>query len=170
MTNLELAVAFTLKAEGKFVIDDGGPTMYGVTQHVYDSYRTGKGLPTRTVADIEMPEVLDIMESRYWEPASCDKLSTGLSIAMFDWAYNHGAQGAIETLQGCLGLIQDGDFGPKTLAAVNNADDILLSEFLDARREWYNNAANEHPDKYAQYLHGWLNRVDNLEAYIKTVV
>lgn len=168
-TALELAMIFTLKEEGKFTIDDGGPTMCGVTQHVYDAYRMRNHESTRSVALIAQDEVQDIMHAEYWVPAHCDAMPTRLAICQFDWAYNHGVSGAIITLQGCLGVVADGVFGPVTIAAIKSAGIDLVAKFLDARRTWYRNAAAENPAKYAQYLDGWLKRVDQLEMYLNEV-
>ena len=139
--------------------------MYGVTQAVYDDYRDSVGLPEQSVALISMDEVLNIMRSMYWTPASCDKMPTKLGIAHFDWSYNHGIHGAIISLQGVLGVAQDGIIGPETLHAVMGAEQItLLQRYLDARRAWYR------ADKaQAEDLDGWLNRVDMLQAYLAGV-
>ena len=177
MTPLQLSMQFTLKEEGKFTIDTGGPTMYGVTQAVYDAYRHSKDLPLQTVAAISDAEVADIMASEYWNPTRCDQMPVRLAVCAFDWSYNHGVHGAIQTLQICLGVTADGQFGAQTLAAMNNtlaletpnAPHGLVFRFLDARREWYHNAVIKDEVKYEPYLDGWLNRVDALEAYVKTL-
>ena len=170
MTPLELATAFTLKEEGAFTIDDGGPTMYGVTQAVYDAYRAKNGLPQQTVANIAMAEVNDIMETEYWVPAHCDALSAPIAIAMFDWAYNHSPTGAMETLQMCVGVEIDGQYGPKTaVAVVAMPEQELLASFLNGRRSWYHHAVAVNPQKYGRYLDGWLKRVNDLAAYLQGV-
>ena len=177
MNSLQLAIAFTLKEEGGFTIDDGGPTMHGITQSVYDAYRTSRNLLLQSVELISMAEVTDIMKSEYWIPAHCDSMPARLGIAMFDWAYNHGVTGAIITLQECLGVTPDERFGADTLNAVKhtiefeqpNASYGLVAKFLDARRDWYEEAATVHPEKYSKYLAGWLHRVDELQTYLVTV-
>ncbi|CAB4132092.1 Protein of unknown function DUF847 [uncultured Caudovirales phage] len=170
MTPYELAKAFTLKAEGGLTRDNGGLTMNGVTQAVYDTYRKLHSLPAQTVAKISPAEVDDIMHAEYWNPAHCDSLPTKVAVAMFDWAYNHGVGGAVMTLQRALGLSTDGVFGTNTATAVHAADaNLLLSKFLDARRAWYRQAVDANPSKYQPYLAGWLNRVNNLQDYLNEV-
>ena len=169
MTYLELAIAFTLKAEGKFVIDDGGPTMFGVTQHVYYAHRIANHELTRSVELIEPIEVHAIMFYEYWLPAHCDSMPEKLAIAMFDWSYNHGATGAIVTLQTCLGVANDGIWGPITATAIPRAATGLVARFLDARRAWYQAAAFENEEKYGKYLRGWLIRVTQLELYLESI-
>ncbi len=169
MSTFDLAMKFTLKAEGGFTHDTGGDTMCGVTQTVYDAYRKLHSVAQQSVRIISYDEVADIMQSEYWNPAHCDSMPPKLSVAMFDWAYNHGVTGAIETLQGCLGLTADGVFGAHTAAAIAATGDGIVPQFLDARRDYYQHLATINPDKYAEYLDGWLNRVDLLEAYLWTI-
>ena len=166
MTNLQLAMDFTLKAEGRFTVDNGGPTMWGVTQRVYDSYRLNHKLDSQSVALISAEEVEEIMDKEYWQPAHCEELPVKLGIALFDWVYNHGVTGAIITLQRCLGIAYDGVFGPNTAKAIADAPASLLPQFLDARRSWYEEAAATHPAIFRKDIKGWLNRVDNLEIYL----
>ena len=170
--SIQEAIHFTLGAEGKFVIDDGGPTMYGVTQAVYDDYRRNEGLSLQSVRLIEMDEVEDIMRREYWTPAHCDDLGNKMGVAHFDWSYNHGDEGGFETLQIALGFTGDavdGKYGPHTKAAAQAAGDSVLGAYLDARRQWYRDAAKRNPAKYGEYLDGWLNRVDNLEKYLASL-
>lgn len=79
--------------------DPGGATNKGVTQKVYDAYRTTKGEKLRSVRSITMPEVTDIYRSRYWNLAHCDHLPAGLDYAVFDYAVNSGVSKSIKDLQ-----------------------------------------------------------------------
>ena len=162
--SLQQATTFTLRAEGRYTPIDGG-TMYGVTQAVYDDYRDSVGLPEQSVALITMDEVLNIMRTRYWTPAACDKMPTKIGIAHFDWVYNHGVHGANVVLQETLGFAKDavdGVIGPITLGAIVSAEQSsLLQKYLDARRAWYRADTAQ-----AENLDGWLNRVDALQNYL----
>lgn len=160
--SLQQAMKFTLAAEGKYTVDDGGPTMYGVTQSVYDAFRRSHGLPKQTVRYITMTEVADIMQSQYWVPAHCEDMPDLLGIAVFDCAYNCGVAEAIKMLQGCAGVVRDGVVGPLTIKAIDTADPVtLLHDYLEARRAFY------HADKsQAEYLAGWINRVNELQVYL----
>ena len=166
---LQLAMKFTLKAEGKYTDDDGGPTMYGVTQMTYDRYRDSVGMPRQSVRLITMPEVRVIMQSRYWHPARCDVLPEKVAIAHFDTAYNEGVDGAIEILQEALGVERDGIIGPLTEHAIDIAEPVaLLTDYLDARRDAYHRIVADSPAD-SIYLDGWLNRVDELEKYLGAI-
>ena len=139
--------------------------MYGVTQAVYDKYRQLEMEPVQSVRNIGMNEVQDIMETEYWEPAHCDVMTPQLAIAHFDWSYNHGDFGALETLQAVLGVGVDGIWGHDTQSAVQDAGDAIVPRYLDARRAWYKDDAARDP-AVTKDLTGWLNRVDNLQAYL----
>ncbi len=171
---LPQAIHFTLDAEGGFTHDNGGDTMHGVTQHIYDLFREKKkGLPLQSVRLITDDEVLEIMEDMFWTPAHCKELPDQLAIAHFDWAYNHGPEGATRTLQSALGFTAqavDGVFGPRTLQAVNVSKvPEIVSNYLNVRRAWYRTAAQKNPAKYQSDLNGWLNRVNALEKYLKSL-
>jgi Putative secretion activating protein len=115
------ALEFTLGREGGWYdgseARDPNPTMYGVTQKTYNAHRDAKGLPWRSVREIEQSEVQDIYRS-YWVDARCDKLPRLTAITMFDMSINAGPGGAIKCLQRVVGVTDDGAWGPKTEAAV----------------------------------------------------
>ena len=171
--SLSTALAFTLPTEGGYsnkAADHGGPTDEGVTQATYDNYLAKHGLPSRPVSGITAPEVQDIYSSLYWLPAHCAELPIRLGICHFDWAVNHGVEGAIKTLQEALSVTADGIFGSLTRAAIQGQPEAeIVAEYLKLRREWYEADAKENPDQ-AEFLTGWLNRVDRLEKYLATVM
>ncbi len=160
------AYQFTVPYEGGYVVDDGGPTMHGVTQAVYDAYRTAHKWPTQWVKMISNFETHDIYLSQYWGPSSAQDLPTMSGIVHFDWSVDHGVEGAIKTMQEVLGVADDGIIGPITLAAMRAVNDTEFSgRYLDKRRLIYREIAANNPDD-EQYLDGWLNRCDELQNYI----
>lgn len=97
--------------------DPGGPTMQGIIQRVYDGYRRGKGLPTRSVRELERRELEEIYRKNYWDAARCDELPPGIDYVVFDGAVNSGPAQSAKWLQRALGLPADGTIGAVTLAA-----------------------------------------------------
>ncbi len=126
MTPLQLAMIFTLQAEGGYTDDSGGPTMNGVTQTTYDGFRSSHGLVKQSVKLITPVECDTIMEDMYWTPAHCDLLDPKTAIAHFDTSFNQGVDGAIKILQRALGVTADGDIGNETIAAINACDPVAL--------------------------------------------
>ncbi|WP_246680973.1 glycoside hydrolase family 108 protein [Mesorhizobium sp. B2-4-9] len=119
--------------------DPGGPTMKGVTQHVYDGYRRGKGLSTRSVKNITTAELNDIYDKQYWDAVKGDLLPDGVDYVVFDGGVNSGPGRSIMWLQQALrpaytGPI-DGVVGVGTLAALKavNNNDALIDCICDAR-------------------------------------
>ncbi|MGA9855748.1 MAG: glycosyl hydrolase 108 family protein [Gammaproteobacteria bacterium] len=166
------ALYFTLVAEGGYSNqnnDHGGATNCGITQPTYDKYRAGLGQELQPVSEISSSEVMDCYQRLYWTPARCDIMSTALGVCMFDWAVNHGVDGATKTLQEALGVEADGVFGPSTRAALAAQDhDELWREFNSRRREWYQADAAHDPSQQG-FEKGWLQRVDRLDAYVETL-
>jgi lysozyme family protein len=117
--------------------DSGGATMCGIIQREYDHWRKHQGLPVRPVELISESEGHAIYYESYWLP-HCSLLPPGLDLSFFDAAVNEGSTEAIKILQHVTGCAVDGQWGPKTAAAVS---DILPTtaaatiQAFTARRE-----------------------------------
>jgi len=114
-----------LEHEGGFVDhprDPGGATNKGVTQAVYDAYRTRKKQRRQSVRHIAQREVEAIYRNEYWDRVSGDDLPDGVNYAVFDYAVNSGVHRASRHLQRIAGVRQDGIIGPATLAAVDRLE------------------------------------------------
>ncbi|MBB3288148.1 MULTISPECIES: glycoside hydrolase family 108 protein [unclassified Rhizobium] len=144
MDDFARSLAKVLISEGGFTNnpnDPGGATNKGITQRVYNEYRTAKGLPTQSVKLINDNEVSDIYRSRYWDLASCGKLRSGVSYVLFDGTVNSGVSQAVKWLQRALkqlGLYQgaiDGLCGQGTILAAGgvNDDDSLIKIIMERR-------------------------------------
>lgn len=135
--NLEVSMRWMLGWEGGFVNhpkDPGGATNKGVTQRVYDNYRSRKGLGRQSVKLIISDEVSEIYVNQYWTPARCDDLPAGLDYAVFDFAVNSGVARAAKELQRLVGAKMDGVIGDQTLSLVAKADVVELIEAYCAAR------------------------------------
>lgn len=167
---LDMATAFTRRAdiEGGWYpgtgAHDPNPTMQGVTQRTYDSYRDRTGKRRRTVREIEDHEWRDIAYTGYWLPARCDLLPQMASVAHFDCAFNMGTAGAIKVAQHAAGVKDDGIVGPVTLAAWNAAGDGLINAMLWSRLHRYHEIVTLYPSKRAALAH-WVYRTFELRSY-----
>ena len=143
----EAVLPLVLAHEGGYVNhpkDPGGATNKGVTQAVYDAYRTTKGQKLRSVKSITMAEVKDIYNTRYWKLAGCDELPAGLDYCVFDYAVNSGVGKAVKDLQRAINsfasnrlptltpLKVDGLAGEDTAAAAKMITDIDKEAVIDA--------------------------------------
>lgn len=119
--NYKPSLSLVLAHEGGYVNhpnDPGGPTMKGVIQRVYDSYRKLKGLPTQSVKFIDNDEIAEIYKKQYWDLVKGGDLPAGLDYAVFDFAVNSGVSRAIRYLQRLVEVDDDGVIGAGTLAAI----------------------------------------------------
>lgn len=157
-------------AEGGFTVDTGGATFRGVTQTVYDAYRRDKKLEPRSVSDLTVGEWEDVIRTRYWALAGCDKLPERTAIAVLDFAFNSGPLVAVKHLQRVLKFPedeQDGIFGPETLKRVQEyLDGALATKYLDDHRAFYQGLVTKFPKKYRLYAKGWDNRIQNLRQFL----
>jgi lysozyme family protein len=163
------SLPFILRWEGGYVdhpADPGGRTNKGVTQSVYDRWRTQQGLPSRRVKLIEDAEVETIYETGYWLPPGCDLLRRQLDLVQFDTAVNMGVGRAVRFLQAAVGCDVDGAFGPRTAKEAAECDlGATIEAYCDARLAYYRRLAERRPE-LGVFLKGWTNRVDALKAEV----
>lgn len=163
------ALPFILRWEGGYVnhpADHGGATNKGVTQRVYDDWRTRRSQAPRDVRLIEDDEVGAIYEARYWLTAKCDRLPTPLAQVQFDTAVNMGPGRAIRFLQTAVGATPDGAFGSGTQQCVDGCDvGAALVAYCNLRQAFYKElVAND--ASQAVFLKGWMNRLDALRRQV----
>jgi lysozyme family protein len=171
MTSAAFAASlpFVLRWEGGYTnhpADPGGPTNKGVTQKVYDDWRTRQGLAPRDVSQLEEAELQAIYEAQYWLPPRCDLLQRQLDLVQFDTAVNMGVGRAVRMLQSALGCGVDGDFGPATRSAAEACSlGGTIKAYCDAREAYYRRLAEQKPT-LAVFLKGWLNRLNALRTEV----
>lgn len=160
ISNVSLSVKHLLVHEGGWTIDSGGPTMWGVTQRVYDPYRASKGLVRRSVRLISQDEVADIYKHLYWDHIQADLLPTGIDYTIFDEAVNSGPTTAIRAAQRVLNsmgakLRVDGVMGPLTIQTLNDQfPGTFIKKFCEYRVSWLHSLRT-----WRIYGAGWKARV-----------
>lgn len=152
--------AFTLlmKHEGGYFNhpnDPGGETMFGITHRVarrHGYFGEMKDLPL-SIAKI-------IAKQAYWDVARIDDLPDVVRFDIFDMVFNAGEVQAIKLLQRAVGTVDDGVFGPKTLAAVQAMNPYqLLCRFNGHRLQFYTDLKT-----WQHFGKGWARRTaDNLK-------
>ena len=156
MDDFQACLAFTLGQEGGFVddpYDPGGATNMGITLATYKRYS-----PTATVADLQAIDpvtVAMIYQFGYWQPSKAPAFAPGVDLMMFDMAVNAGPVRAAKLLQQCLGVAQDGDIGPITLAAAQAKDPMGLIKSLGSAQYWFYHGLSDWPN----FGRGWTKRV-----------
>jgi lysozyme family protein len=160
--NFSPSLGLVLCHEGGYVHDrrdPGGATNKGVTQRVYDDWRRSKGLEPRSVRSLEQTEVEAIYRKLYWDRIRGDELPSGVDYAAFDFAVNSGTNRAARYLQRAVGVTDDGQIGPMTLAAVANTNPRNIIGRLCAARQDFLETLSTFPT----FGGGWTRRVSEVE-------
>ena len=136
--------------EGGYTVDDGGATMYGITQRVaQDNGYTGD------MHDLTIAEAQQIAKTQYWDKFHCDAFDPRVAFQVFDAAYNGG--NPVSWLQVAAQVQVDGIIGAQTISAVNSADPMKIILRFDAQRIKYLADLRVWP----AYGKGWMNRMAN---------
>jgi lysozyme family protein len=160
------SLALVLAHEGGYTDnprDPGGPTNKGITQRVYDSYRSNRGVNQQSVKLITASEVSQIYQTNYWRLVRGDSMPDGLDYALFDFAVNSGVGRAVEFLQELVGVTPDRVIGDMTLNAVLTAcrnDNCikLITNLCDKRMKYLEGLST-----FATFGKGWTTRVQGHE-------
>ncbi len=155
--------AIVVLEEGKYSNDphdNGGATKYGITQKTLSDWRK---VPASVddVRELSLDEAKSIYNFFYWRVINGDSFPPSASLLLFDAAINSGASQAIRWLQKALGVKQDGNCGPITIAAWKAAERSkirppveVLADFVSYRLK----LMAGHED-YARFGSGWFSRV-----------
>ena len=155
-------LAETLKHEGGYSNDPhdpGGATMKGVTQRVYDGYRSGQGAAHRDVREITDKELRALYGKNYWGAARCGELPAGVDLVVFDAAVNSGVSRSAKFVQKVTNSSQDGHIGAATLAAINAADPATVVRGMMAERRVF----LQKLPTFWRFGKGWMARCDAIE-------
>jgi lysozyme family protein len=167
------ALQFTLRWEGGYVnhpADPGGATNKGITQAVYDRWRERQGKTKRSVLFITDDEVEQIYIQDYWIPSKAAIMVLPLAVVHFDTAVNFGVRGAIMFLQEAINAPPiDGIWGPITEKQFqkNNTKDTAF-RIIEGRISYRYQRVRQNPSQRV-FLQGWLNRDNDLKAFIKNL-
>jgi lysozyme family protein len=153
-----------LKSEGGYVnhpSDPGGRTNLGVTQAVWEEW-LGHPVSENDMKALTPEKVAPMYEMKYWRTSYCEKLPQGLNLLVFSMAVNSGSGRAVKLLQRCLGLVEDGVIGARSMAKIQECSAVDLVEKYSATRKAFYEGLKTFP----VFGKGWLNRVEKerLEA------
>lgn len=159
-------LAQILKHEGGYAdhpSDPGGATNMGITHKTLARWRGVEpwwALDKTEVKALQKTEAAAIYKALYWERVKAASLPPGLDLAVFDYAVNSGPDRAVKTLQGLVGVTQDGFVGPVTLTATARRDPRgLINALCDQRLNFLQRLAI-----FATFGRGWINRVADIRA------
>jgi lysozyme family protein len=146
--------------------DAGGCTKFGIDAADH---------PGVDIEHLRLDEATAIYRNGEWTACRCDDLPGGIDTAVFDCAVNNGIHVSGILLQRALyacghAVGVDGEIGRETIAAVTALCAVskwgLLHHLLELRRQHYADIVLLHPCE-GEFLHGWLNRVNDLEQFVE---
>lgn len=162
-SNYDQSLRWVLQHEGSYSdhkAEPGGATMRGITQLTYDAYRAGLGKPKQSVREIGDDEVQAIYREQYARPIWFNRLPAGVDYALFDFAVNSGVSRAVKTVQGIIGVRQDGIMGNQTLAAIASRDaGVLVQQLCGARLAFVRRLKT-----WSTFGRGWQKRIEQVQS------
>ena len=138
-------------------VDPGGATMKGVTQATYNSWLARNGRPSAPVRNITSQDVANIYKLDYWGRTDCDEMPAGVDLCLFDASVNSGVGSAVSWAQAVCSITVDGDFGPKTKAAILAMDPDDFIHGFNSRRL----ATLKRLPTWGHFGKGWTARISN---------
>lgn len=133
--------------------DPGGETKFGISKREY---------PNLDIRNLTLDDARAIYRRDYWDRVRGDDLPYRWALLVFDAAVNQGVDPAVRMMQDALGVMVDGNIGPRTLAAAHSDDDRRPARFLALRVFRYQRTKN-----FDRFGYGWVTRcfVIALEAH-----
>jgi lysozyme family protein len=165
----DVAFAIVRKLEGGFTRDNGGRTMYGVSENAHPAIWAKAEAQNRLPTWDECREVYEI----YWGQGHAGAIAEHkprTAIAFYDACINMGIVPATRLLQRVLGVKKiDGIYGPITHEAIarDPRNDVeIMKAVLDARLRFYERLVVL-SKKHAGSLKGWQNRIARLAHFVE---
>tara|TARA_R110000751_G_scaffold65483_2_gene133949 strand:+ start:5951 stop:6580 length:630 start_codon:yes stop_codon:yes gene_type:complete len=165
MDNSSKAIPKILEHEGGFVnhpSDPGGATNKGITLATFRRYIK----PNGTVSDLKAlttAQAVTVYKRQYWDAVSADLLPSGVDYAVADFAVNSGPSRAAKYLQAVVGVTQDGQIGPATIAATKAMPPREVIERLCGDRLAFMKRI-QGGKLWQTFGRGWQRRVDDVRA------
>lgn len=161
--NFDKCFELMLVHEGGYVDhpqDPGGRTNLGVTQRVWEEW-LGRPVSEKEMRALTPTTVKPLYKKKYWDAVRADELIAGVDYCVFDVAVNSGPGRAIKFLQSCVGTTPDGGFGPRTMAAVKEAEKNparLIEQYCARRLEFLQSLKT-----FQTFGRGWSRRVQEVK-------
>jgi len=160
MNGFERCLPLVLAHEGGFVNhpdDPGGITNLGCTKTTWEKW-IDRRCTVEEMRALTPADVAPLYREKYWEKVCADDLPTGIDYCVFDTAINSGPGRAAKFLQEAVGAKADGVIGPRTLAAVQEADPRqVIDAYSAARLAWLQELST-----WKVFGNGWGRRVTDV--------
>ena len=171
MAKFENFAGKLLRLEGGYVnhpLDRGGPTKYGVILSVWQEHghdKDGDGdIDAEDIKKLGEDDARYIAKKIFWDYFLADFILNE-SVAQFivDWGYNSGRKTVAKIVQRLVKVEVDGLVGPRTLTAINAADQEWLFNQLKIERKVFLNSIIKRRPYQIVFYDGWMNRVNSFQ-------
>jgi lysozyme family protein len=117
--------------------DPGGATTWGVTFATWSAWQRLHGTtPTLAAFRVLGPDDLrTLYRALFWNACQCGALPLGVGLVVFDAAVGSAPLHAARWLQQVVGVTQDGEIGPETIAAARRMPPVVTINALATTRE-----------------------------------
>lgn len=187
MAEFDLAHWFTARYEGGISdhpADRGGYTAFGIsTEFMKDFAARAKNQPllaslglSGTVNRHYMKKITagmaaKIFRAAFWNPYELSAFCQQAATVIYDTGVNCGGKTSLRLFQQAINAVSganlavDGIFGPKSRQAIGAYGRAAAERALALRISRYHEICARNPSQKV-FLKGWLNRVNDLQAYI----
>ena len=125
-------------------------TKYGVSAMSY---------PGEDIRNLSLDRAKEIYRRDFWGPVGCDLVPEPVKFPLFTAAVHTSAPvrpiTAIKMLQRALGVVDDGQIGPKTQMAIGSINGYQLASRMMGQ---YIDYTNNNREQYARFGAGWSQR------------
>jgi lysozyme family protein len=119
--------------------------------------------PNEDIANLTQDRAAELYKEGYWKDLYSQINDQLLANKLFDMGVLFGVKTAVRMLQismaNEIGLVSDGIFGPNTLAAVNQSDN-LLPGYKTTMIQHVINVVNNNPTEGA-FVNDWVRRINS---------
>lgn len=138
-------------------VDRGGQTYAGIARRFHPNWSGWDIIDAGSTPTADM--VRNHYRANFWTPLRLDEVqSQRIARTIFDFGVNAGTGTAVKLAQVILGTTPDGKVGPKTLEALNAADeDLFIATYALAKIARYRDIVQRDRTQM-RFLLGWLNR------------
>ena len=170
MADVNILAPKIFKWEGGFVndpLDRGGATNMGVTLATWRQVGYDKdGDGDIDAADMRLLTRADatvVLKKFYWDRWKADQIvNQSVADILVDWVWASGKWGIVIP-QRLLGVADDGSVGPKTVTALNSANQQEIhGKIADARATFIDDLIRHDPTQ-ERFRKGWMNRLRDFQ-------
>lgn len=140
--------------------DRGGQTYAGIARKFHPDWEGWKLIDAGDMESLELSRLVrSFYKEQFWDKMWGDRVAAqSIAESIFDFSVNAGASIAVKLAQLVVGTVPDGRMGPKTLEALNQAEEgVFILKYALAKVTRYAEICNRDRSQ-VKFLLGWINR------------